>query len=116
MRLIGNQGYMGSAKRQGTADAGFRPGADHSLPPWSGVGPRPRSFTLMPCALAHSRTAVLSSPPAGARRPPRAGRRGLTPIFTKRPGLLVWGSYALAAGDEAAPPGVAIALQHARRP
>ena len=29
----------------------------------------------MPCALAHSRTWVLSTPPARARRPPRAGRR-----------------------------------------
>ena len=29
--------------RQGTADAGFRPSADHSLPPWSGVASRSRS-------------------------------------------------------------------------
>jgi hypothetical protein len=28
------------AGRQGTADAGFRPSADHSLPPWSGVASR----------------------------------------------------------------------------
>jgi hypothetical protein len=30
--------------------------------------PRPRSFTSMPCALAHSRTSVVFSPLAGPRR------------------------------------------------
>ena len=41
----------------------------------SSAGTRPRSFTSMPCALAHSRTSVLSTPSARARRPLRAGRR-----------------------------------------
>jgi hypothetical protein len=36
--------------------------------------PRPRSFTSMPCALAHSRTAVGFSPLPDALRPFRAGR------------------------------------------
>ena len=43
------------------------------------AGTRPRSFTSMPCALAHSRTSVLSAPPAGALRPPRAGRHAPPP-------------------------------------
>ena len=34
----------------------------------SSAGTRPRSLTSMPCALAHSRTSVLSTPPAGALR------------------------------------------------
>jgi len=33
----------------------------------------------MPCALAHSRTSVVFSPPAGPRRLPRAGLRALPP-------------------------------------
>ena len=43
----------------------------------SSAGTRPRSFTSMPCALAHSRTSVLSTPSARARRPlgPAAGHR-----------------------------------------
>ena len=35
----------------------------------SSAGTRPRSFTSMPCALAHSRTSVLSTPSARALRP-----------------------------------------------
>ena len=45
----------------------------------SSAGTRPRSFTSMPCALAHSRTSVLSTPSACALRPLRAGRRVLPP-------------------------------------
>ena len=41
----------------------------------SSAGTRPRSFTSMPCALAHSRTSVLSTPSARALRPLRPGRR-----------------------------------------
>jgi len=41
----------------------------------SSAGTRPRSFTSMPWALAHSRTSVVFSPVAVARRPLRAGRR-----------------------------------------
>jgi hypothetical protein len=41
----------------------------------SSAGTRPRSLTSMPWALAHSRTSVVFSPLAGARRPVRAGRR-----------------------------------------
>jgi hypothetical protein len=41
----------------------------------SSAGTRQRSFTSMPCALAHSRTSVVFSPLADPRRPPRAGRR-----------------------------------------
>jgi hypothetical protein len=41
----------------------------------SSAGARPRSFTSMPCALAHSRTSVLSTPSARALRPLRVGRR-----------------------------------------
>ena len=41
----------------------------------SSAGTRPRSFTSMPCALAHSRTSVVYSPLARAPRLPRAGRR-----------------------------------------
>ena len=41
----------------------------------SSAGTSPRSFTWMSCALAHSWTAVLSTPPAAARRPPPTGRR-----------------------------------------
>jgi hypothetical protein len=44
----------------------------------SSAGTRPRSFTSMPCALAHSRTLVLSTPSA-ALRPPWAGRRVPSP-------------------------------------
>jgi hypothetical protein len=40
----------------------------------SSAGMHPRSFTSMPCALAHWRTSAVSSAVAGARRPPRAGR------------------------------------------
>jgi hypothetical protein len=38
------------------------------------AGTRPRSFTSMPCSLAHSRTSVVLRPLADPRRPPRAGR------------------------------------------
>src|SRR5579871_3366402 len=41
----------------------------------SSAGTRPRSFTSMPWALAHSRTSVVFSPLTGARRPVRAGCR-----------------------------------------
>jgi hypothetical protein len=44
----------------------------------SSAGIRPRSFTSMPCALAHSRTSVLSTPLAGVLRLPRDGR-GMPP-------------------------------------
>jgi hypothetical protein len=40
----------------------------------SSAGTRPRSFTSMPCALAHSRTSVVFNPLAGPLRSPRAGR------------------------------------------
>jgi drug/metabolite transporter (DMT)-like permease len=40
-----------------------------------GIGP----VVLSACALAHSRTPVLSTPPPAARRPPRAGRRAPPP-------------------------------------
>ena len=49
----------------------------------SSAGTRPRSFTSMPCALAHSRTSVVFSPLAAPRRPPRAARRD--PPLTRRP-------------------------------
>jgi hypothetical protein len=45
----------------------------------SSAGTRPRSFTSMPCALAHSRTSVLSIPSARARRLLRADRRAPSP-------------------------------------
>jgi hypothetical protein len=45
----------------------------------SSAGTRPRSLTAMPCALAHSRTSVLSTPPDGALPLPRAGRRAPPP-------------------------------------
>ena len=35
----------------------------------SSAGTRPRSFTSMPCAFAHSRTSVVFSPLSGPRRP-----------------------------------------------
>jgi hypothetical protein len=41
----------------------------------SSAGTRPRSFTSMPWALAHSRTSVVFSPLGAGRRPVRAGRR-----------------------------------------
>src|ERR1700751_5389385 len=57
----------------------------------SSAGTRPRSFTSMPCALAHSRTSVVFRPSADALRPPRAGRRqpppappGRQPVARKR--------------------------------
>jgi len=40
---------------------------------------RPRSFTSIPCALAHSRPLVGFGPLTGALRPPRAGRRAPPP-------------------------------------
>ena len=43
------------------------------------AGTRPRSFTSMPCALAHSRTSVVFRPFADLRLPPRAGLRALPP-------------------------------------
>jgi hypothetical protein len=43
----------------------------------SSAGTLPRSFTSMPCALAHSRTSVGLSPFAAPRRPARTGRREL---------------------------------------
>src|SRR2546429_7750821 len=43
------------------------------------AGPRPRSFTLMPCARARARISVVFRPPAGPRRLPRAGLRALPP-------------------------------------
>jgi hypothetical protein len=49
------------------------------------AGTRPRSFTSMPWALAHSRTSVVFSPLAGARRPVRAGLRAAP--LTRRPAL-----------------------------
>lgn len=39
------------------------------------AGTRPRSFTSMPCALAHSRTSVVFSVLTDPVRPARAGRR-----------------------------------------
>ncbi len=45
------------------------------------AGTRPRSFTSMPCALAHSRTSVVFSPPAFPRRLPRASLRALPPAW-----------------------------------
>ena len=40
----------------------------------SSAGTRPRSFTSMPCALAHCRISVGFSPLTDALRPARAGR------------------------------------------
>ena len=40
----------------------------------SSAGTRPRSFTAIPCALAHSQTSVLSTPSARPLRLPAAGR------------------------------------------
>jgi hypothetical protein len=51
----------------------------------SSAGTRPRSFTSMPCALAHSRTSVEFRPLAEALRPLRADRRA--PPLTRRPAL-----------------------------
>ena len=48
----------------------------------SSAGTRPRSFTSMPWALAHSRTSVAFSPVAEVLRPLRAGRRA--PPLTRR--------------------------------
>jgi hypothetical protein len=62
----------------------------------SSAGTRPRSFTSMPCALAHSRTSVVSSPLADPRRRPRwlrrlqsdpPGRPRLAPPGRSPPGL-----------------------------
>jgi hypothetical protein len=40
----------------------------------SSAGSRPRSFTSVPCVLAHCRTSVGFSPLTDALRPARAGR------------------------------------------
>ena len=48
----------------------------------SSAGTRPRSFTSMPWALAHSRTSVAFSPVAEVLRPLRGGRRA--PPLTRR--------------------------------
>ena len=45
----------------------------------SSAGTRPRSFTSMPWALAHSRTSVVFGSPAAGLRAPRAGRRAAPP-------------------------------------
>jgi 5-methyltetrahydropteroyltriglutamate--homocysteine methyltransferase len=51
----------------------------------SSAGTRPRSFTSMPWALAHSRTSVVFSPLAAPRRALRAGRRVAPPTRRAAP-------------------------------
>ena len=51
----------------------------------SSAGTRPRSFTSMPCALAHSRTSVVFKPFADPLRPPRAGRLAVPPARRAAP-------------------------------
>jgi hypothetical protein len=57
----------------------------------SSAGTRPRSLTSMPCALAHSRTSVLSGPDFGVLRPLRAGPRLPLPV---RRAALTYGARA----------------------